>query len=344
MEQRTTNRSKRARIDGRFPDAESATREGNTELSTDNGCILPNASLHLHAQEAEDISVHRHNSISPAIFDSIPTDLDSELFLQFPDVIASDTHGLQIEAWPDFDQETRAPGEFESQLAVQPLGSPKVAYDICAELQTDDTLSFTFPDDRVLEVPSLTLLNAAMKVAQRLNVSELIWDFSAISPFYQRQTAPSSLSSPPSLVMPRTASEFSSTSSHESTNSSVDLVELPPHLRPTPTQSLIRHHPILDLLPWPSTRNKLIQVFSLPAELRPESAQDPMALLRLVHDLEDDGGEGVRINGQDPFEPCAWEIGQVMLDRWWWAFEVGVVEMSNRARENRGEKQLMLVG
>lgn len=123
---------------------------------------------------------------------------------------------------------------------------------------------------------------------------------------------------------------------------SVDLTELPYHLLPTPTQRIIPHHPIIDLLPWPSTRDKLIHVFHLPVNLRPENAQDPLSLLRLVYDMEDDGGEGMRISGRDPFEPCAWEIGQVVFERWWWAFEIGVVERSNRTRVSRGESQLTL--
>lgn len=316
-------------------------------LGTKNDEIQPNPSLTVGDTQYEEVpSAHRDNPIPPAILDFIPNDIDSELFLEFPDVVTSDNLNPQTEGWSDFDLVTWDTDGLESQLPVQQFCNPKAVHDISAELQTEDTLSFTFPDDRVLEVPSLTLLNAAMKVAQRLNVSNLIWDLSAISPFYQNSSAssPSSISSQPSFTTHSQGSESLSASSHESVAPLRNFDALPPHLRPTTTQRLIPHHPILDLLPWPSTRNKLIQVFSLPAEVRPRSAQDPMALLRLVHDLEDDGGEGVRINGRDPFEPHAWEIGQIMLERWWWAFEIGVVESSNRARANRGEKRLTLTG
>ncbi|EER41792.1 conserved hypothetical protein [Histoplasma capsulatum H143] len=62
---------------------------------------------------------------------------------------------------------------------------------------------------------------------------------------------------------------------------------------PTATQRLIPHHPIFDLFPWPTTRDKLIQVFSMPAHLRPSSASHPMAMMNLVYDIEDPS-EGMR--------------------------------------------------
>lgn len=117
---------------------------------------------------------------------------------------------------------------------------------------------------------------------------------------------------------------------------------LPSHLQPTPTQRLIPHHPVLDLLPWPSTRDKLIQVFNLPVNLRPQTARDPMGVVRLVYDMEDSSGEGLKVNGQDPFEPQEWEIGQLLFERWWWAFESIVVANSNCARRDRGKEPLRL--
>lgn len=157
-----------------------------------------------------------------------------------------------------------------------------------------------------------------MKVALRLNIVDTIWDLSASSPFYM-------------------TGDLSSSSSTQ-----LDLSLLPAHLQPTPSQRLIPHHPLLDLLPWPTTRDKLIQVFSLPAEMRPKTAQDPMGMVRLVYDMEDPSGEGMRVTGEDPLEAKGWEIGQVLFERWWWAFEVAVVEGSNSRRRGRGENGLTL--
>lgn len=65
-------------------------------------------------------------------------------------------------------------------------------------------------------------------------------------------------------------------------------------------------------------------------------------MVRLAYDMEDDGGEGIRIHGADVFEPASWEIGQVVFERWWWAFEGGLVEKCDRARKGRGEGALVV--
>jgi hypothetical protein len=262
---------------------------------------------------------------------------DPDTSLAPPASTVGDTFWGQLAESFDWNLESHGLDNIENHLAETLPLNIDGTYDLSAELQADDTSFFTFPDDRILEVPSLTLLNAAVKVAQRLNIHGLIWDFTSVSPFYNPASSNNSISSPPSL-------QSGLSTSATSPASSVDLTELPSHLLPTRTQRLIPHHPIIDLLPWPSTRDKLIQVFHLPVSLRPETARDPMGLLRLVYDMEDGGGEGMRISGDDPFEPSVWEIGQVVFERWWWAFEISVVERSNRARGNRGESILSLEG
>ncbi|OGM49974.1 hypothetical protein ABOM_001427 [Aspergillus bombycis] len=217
------------------------------------------------------------------------------------------------------------------------LSNPESAYNISDDLQAYQSSNFAFPDDHLLQVPSLTLLSAAVRVAQRLGIGDCLWDIAAVSPFYRPQLyTQSSTSSPPS------STTQTSGSSQTSDTINIDLDTLPDHLRPTGTQILISHHPILDLLPWPTSRDKLIQVFNLPVNLRPKSAQGPMGLVRLVYDMEDDGGEGIRVHRSNPFEAAGWEIGQLMFERWWAAFETDTVERSNRGRKERGEKCLEL--
>lgn len=211
--------------------------------------------------------------------------------------------------------------------------------DVSTELQNSETATFTFPDDHLLEVPSLVLLKATLQVAQRLKIDDLIWDLSANSPFYRGDTSKKfSLSSSSTAVSPSSLQTPPSTMTSDSSSTLI----LPYHLRPTATQTSLPHHPILDLLPWPSTRDKLIRVFNLPPQLRPKSAQSPMGLLQLVQDMENDGNEGVRVHGRDPCEACGWEIGQVMIENWWWAFDTKIVLESNQARKKRGEKALTL--
>ncbi|KAL2823667.1 hypothetical protein BDW59DRAFT_180560 [Aspergillus cavernicola] len=226
------------------------------------------------------------------------------------------------------------------------------APNISDQLQLYQSSNFTFPDDHIIEIPSLKLLNAATKVALRLNVAHILWDLTAISPFYRKPAesehqldlglSPPSLTSSSSRSVPRSPPTDEEDNTNPPQPPESDLTTLPPHLHPTATQRLLPHHPMLDILPWPSTRDKLIQIFNLPTPLRPKSAQDPIGMVRLAYDMEDDSGEGIRIHGADPFEPGGWEIGQVVFERWWWAFENGVVDRCDRARRGRGEAGLRL--
>jgi len=96
-------------------------------------------------------------------------------------------------------------------------------------------------------------------------------------------------------------------------------------------------------LPWPTTRDKLIQVFAQPPQLRPPAAADPMSLVQLVYDMED-SAEGIRIWGPDPFDMDSWEVGQAFFERWWWALESAIVNKSNEWRVARGAGRLRLPG
>ncbi|KAE8138099.1 hypothetical protein BDV38DRAFT_78710 [Aspergillus pseudotamarii] len=227
------------------------------------------------------------------------------------------------------------------------FSDPESAHNISDDLQDYQSSNFTFPDDHLLQVPSLTLLSAAVRVAQRLGIGDCLWDIAAVSPFHRPLVYTQSSTSPHcSLLSSSTSSTIQTSDPSQASDgggtNNTDLETLPEHLRPTRTQVLISHHPILDLLPWPTVRDKLIQVFNLPVNLRPKSAQDPMGLVRLIYDMEDVGGEGIRVHSGDPFEVAGWEIGQLMFERWWWAFETDTVERSNRGRRERGEKCLEL--
>ncbi|KAL5341269.1 hypothetical protein BJX70DRAFT_395989 [Aspergillus crustosus] len=228
---------------------------------------------------------------------------------------------------------------------------PKITYNLSDELQTSECSTFTFPDDHIIEIPSLKLLNAALQVALRLNVADILWDITAISPFYKpprerpqsqtniQSTPGREITFPPSLTTSSSSSAPSSSSPHppQPHEASTPIASLPLHLHPTQTQLSLPHHPLLDILPWPSTRDKLIQIFNLPPSLRPKSAQDRLGILRLVYDMEDESGEGVKIHGEDVFDERNWEIGQVVFERWWWAFEGSLVERVARGRRRRGE-------
>ncbi|KAL4929988.1 uncharacterized protein BDV17DRAFT_290337 [Aspergillus undulatus] len=225
----------------------------------------------------------------------------------------------------------------EDQLLNLPnptFANDTTAADLSDHLQTSESALFTFPDDSILEVPRMKLFNAAMVVALRLGIADTLWELSAVSPFYK--------SNPAGKATCLALNSSSSSSSASASSLFPEWASLPVHLRPTPSQLLLPHHPMLDILPWPSTRDKLIQIFNFPPHLRPQAARDPIGMLRLAYDMEDEGGEGMRIAGEDVFEPDGWEIGQLVFERWWWAFEGDVVERCDRARRRRGEVGLVL--
>ena len=118
-------------------------------------------------------------------------------------------------------------------------------------------------------------------------------------------------------------------------------VLLPPNLQPTTAQKLIPHHPMFDILPWPSLRTKLITTFSLPPEMRHPNARDPMALVFLVQDLEDTE-EPCRVDGPNGLSDKDWEIGEVFFKHWWWTLDRSIIENTNKLRQRRGAARLRL--
>ncbi|KAM0206209.1 hypothetical protein ACHAQI_008508 [Fusarium lateritium] len=126
---------------------------------------------------------------------------------------------------------------------------------------------------------------------------------------------------------------------------------LPPNLHPTPAQTTIPHHPLLDRLPWPSVREKLICILALPSGPRPVIAREDgdeggggqaKAVMQIVHDL-DDAADGCRIRGNvmawgegSELAEEAREMGECFYKNWWWCFDGKVVNMSNLRRRQRG--------
>ena len=167
----------------------------------------------------------------------------------------------------------------------------------------------SFPDSYLLPVHELTLLKAMFRIADRIGCKGQLWSLDAPSPFFTGIATPSHL--------------------------------LPVSLRPTRAQTMIPHHPLLDVLPWPGVRERVIQMFTLPDEMRPSGAAGPLALVNFAYDVEDNS-EGVRIYGEDPYDPASWEVGQVLFERWWFLFDRSIIETSNRWRRLRGAPQLRI--
>lgn len=176
-------------------------------------------------------------------------------------------------------------------------------------LQTDDVLNATFADDFQIAVPELDLLRAAYQIADRMHSTHLLFDISAESVFL-------------------------------TTDCSSWIATLPRNLQPTIEQLTLPHHPVLDILPWPAVRTKLINMYNLPPDLWPRHPDDgsESSVIRMVYDMEDGG---IRVTGPDPSKETSWEIEQRFFNAWWWAMDQSVVRMSNKKRVARGLPKLL---
>jgi hypothetical protein len=120
-----------------------------------------------------------------------------------------------------------------------------------------------------------------------------------------------------------------------------DISQLPPSFQPTPTQLRVPHHPIIDMIPWPSLRTKLILMYAMPPALRPPNARVPDSILQIAHDI-DDPAEGFIVNGPNGMSEDEWEIGGAFLKNWWWAVDQEIVSKTNAQRVKRGVPRLLL--
>ena len=109
-----------------------------------------------------------------------------------------------------------------------------------------EVTDLSFPDSYYLPVNELTLLRGLMRIAVRLRCNTTtIWDLRSNSPF------------------------------NDGTHTALTTQDLPQTWRPTLSQSSIPHHPVIDLLPWPSVRDRLLLLISLPDEARPAALSGP---------------------------------------------------------------------
>lgn len=261
------------------------------------------------------------------------SDLNLDSQLPSPQSFGLSQPLADISALPEFlldhvplDEQEVAQSLFSSSLSIDPsalvdsgatitANVPGIGPLAASNTSASTTSTEVSADSYLLPVSELTLLRAFFRIATRLGCANTVWDLSAISPF---------CSSP-------------------DPSSSIHHHHLPHAWQPTCLQHVTPHHPLLDFLPWPSARDRIIAIFSLPEAARPPSAAGPLALVQFVYDLED-SAEGMRIWGGDPYDAESWEVGQVLFERWWFIFDRDIVEQSNKWRQLRGASTLRLSG
>jgi hypothetical protein len=177
---------------------------------------------------------------------------------------------------------------------------------------TSSWLNTSSPDpilsnDLELSVPVLKTIRVGLTIIQHLGALESMYDLSA-----------------------------------KWTMSGASYSNLPPSFYPTQTQLLVPHHPLLDIIPWPSLRTKLILMYAMPAHLRPPNARAADSLLQISNDI-DDPAEGFVVNGPDGMDADDWEIGGPFLRNWWWAVDGVFIAKTNKSRVRRGVPRLRFV-
>ncbi|KAH6841256.1 hypothetical protein AA0119_g9683 [Alternaria tenuissima] len=182
---------------------------------------------------------------------------------------------------------------------------------VSAELQDLETSQFTFPSDHIIDIPGLKTMEISLRIAQMLGLGDELLD----------------------LTIKRVL---------DVSKLSVPLEHLPENLRPTEAQLLLPHNPMIDVLPWPSVRTKLICLFSQPDQLRPPIARGSMAIMRLLYSIDDES-EGLRVvsdANEQGIDVKGWEVGQAVFKDWWWILDPEIVSNSNRLRNMRGAPKL----
>jgi hypothetical protein len=100
---------------------------------------------------------------------------------------------------------------------------------------------------------------------------------------------------------------------------------LPAPIAPTLQQQIVPHLTYVDMLPWSSLRDRLLQSLGVINEA--EFTRD-----MLQADL--------KVWGSTPWDPMAWEVGPEFAARWWFLIDDSIIRTSNFWRAQRGEAPL----
>jgi hypothetical protein len=100
---------------------------------------------------------------------------------------------------------------------------------------------------------------------------------------------------------------------------------IPPPLKPTQHQQVVPHKTFIDVIPWPTLRDKVLASLSV-------INQDELLL----------GLRECRIWGSAPCDPMSWEIDETFARKWWFLMDETVLASTNFWRAQRGDIPLIL--
>ncbi|KFZ12980.1 hypothetical protein V501_03934 [Pseudogymnoascus sp. VKM F-4519 (FW-2642)] len=106
------------------------------------------------------------------------------------------------------------------------------------------------------------------------------------------------------------------------------FIETPPSLAPTKLQQIVAHNPFVDVLPFASVRDCILNAIHL------------IDVEQLCQDLL---FGGLRVWGGSPWDPTGWEIGEQFVDKWWFLLDQDIIQTTNFWRFQRSENALKLI-
>ena len=108
-------------------------------------------------------------------------------------------------------------------------------------------------------------------------------------------------------------------------NIGVPTSAIPPSIAPTLQQLVIPHKPYIDMLPWPSMRDRMLS-----------SSQ----VINETEFIQDMASNHFRVWGSCPWDPMGWEVGPYVASKWWFLMDEEVMRTTNFWRSQRGEEAL----
>jgi len=108
-------------------------------------------------------------------------------------------------------------------------------------------------------------------------------------------------------------------------NINVDFSTLPPPIQPTSQQQIVPHKAYVDMMPWSSMRDRLLNSLSVINEQ--EFVTDMLKM---------------KVWGVTPWDPTGWELSPEFAKKWWFLIDNGMLRTTNFWRSQRGEEALVL--
>ncbi|KAK3384130.1 hypothetical protein B0T24DRAFT_673939 [Lasiosphaeria ovina] len=108
-----------------------------------------------------------------------------------------------------------------------------------------------------------------------------------------------------------------------------DRASPPASLQPTVLQAAVAHNPLIDCIPFPSMRDRILGA----------------SLIIDMDTLRDDVlNMGFMCWGRRPWDARGWEIPEAFVDKYWWLLDEDMLAMTNFWREERAEEPLVWRG